>query len=197
MDGCPLIGENVTIIGQGVIGLLVTHLLSKFPLSELVTLEPYSMRRKFSGKLGADEVLDPKETKKSFEKEIPLKQGSDLTYEVSGNPSTLELAIELTRFNGKIIIGSWYGNKKNSLNLGSEFHRNRIKISSSQVSTINPNYRGRWDRNRRINLCWKMIKNSNFEQLVTHEIPIEKGEEAYELIDKKQEKVLQVLLKYE
>ncbi len=197
MDGNPIIGEYVAVIGQGVIGLITTNLLSKFPLSEIVTVEPHSLRREFSKRFGADISLDPDESRNLIEKTNFPEPGADLTYEVSGNPETLDLAIELTRFDGRIIVGSWYGKKKNSLNLGSKFHRNRISILSSQVSTINPKFLGRWDHSRRISLSWEIINELDLSELITHEIPIEKAAEAYELIDQEQEKVLQIILTYE
>ena len=40
MDGQPLIGEQVVVFGQGVIGLLATRLLAEYPLASLVTVDP-------------------------------------------------------------------------------------------------------------------------------------------------------------
>src|SRR5262249_47194797 len=48
MDGQPLIGEQVAVFGQGVVGLLTTALLARLPLAVLVTLDPYALRRKKS-----------------------------------------------------------------------------------------------------------------------------------------------------
>ena len=45
MDGQPLIGEQVVIFGQGVVGLLTTALLARLPLASLVTLDRYPLRR--------------------------------------------------------------------------------------------------------------------------------------------------------
>ncbi len=39
LDGSPLIGEKVVVIGQGIIGLLTTALLSRFPLASLATVD--------------------------------------------------------------------------------------------------------------------------------------------------------------
>ena len=39
MDGQPLIGEQVVIFGQGVVGLLTTALLARLPLASLITLD--------------------------------------------------------------------------------------------------------------------------------------------------------------
>ena len=46
MDGAPLVGENVLVIGQGVIGLLTTALLAQMPLASLITLDTVEARQK-------------------------------------------------------------------------------------------------------------------------------------------------------
>ena len=53
MDGSPLIGERVAVFGQGIVGLLTTSLLSRFPLADLITFDKYPLRREASKKAGA------------------------------------------------------------------------------------------------------------------------------------------------
>ena len=78
-----------------------------------------------------------------------LGHEADLCFELSGAPSALNTAISLTGFDGRIMIGSWYGQKQSGLDLGGRFHRSRIRLISSQVSTIAPELTGRWDKDRR------------------------------------------------
>ena len=59
LDGQPLMGEQVAIFGQGIVGLLLTAVLSRWPLSSLVTLDLYPRRRLLSEDLGAHLSLDP------------------------------------------------------------------------------------------------------------------------------------------
>ncbi len=54
MDGRPIFGEDVIVLGQGVIGLLTTSLLAMMPLSSLITVDKISSRRQMSLLLGAD-----------------------------------------------------------------------------------------------------------------------------------------------
>lgn len=48
MDGRPMIGEQVVIIGQGIVGLLTAGLLARFPLQQLITLDKFQLRREKS-----------------------------------------------------------------------------------------------------------------------------------------------------
>ena len=59
MDGHPIIGERVAVFGQGIVGLLTTALLSKYPLKDLLTLDLYPNRRTASLEAGALQSFDP------------------------------------------------------------------------------------------------------------------------------------------
>ncbi len=59
LDGAPLIGEQVVVFGQGIVGLLLTALLAKMPLAGLLTLDLFPRRRLMSENLGAQASLDP------------------------------------------------------------------------------------------------------------------------------------------
>jgi len=120
----------------------------------------------------------------------------DLTFELTGSPSALDDAIASTAFSGRIIIGSWYGDKRAAIDLGGAFHRSRIKIISSQVSTIAPELSGRWDKSRRFDVAWKALERIKPEKWITHRFPIEKAEEAYQLLDENPQKTIQVLFTY-
>jgi threonine dehydrogenase-like Zn-dependent dehydrogenase len=102
----------------------------------------------------------------------------------------------LTGFDGRIIIGSWYGQKQSGLDLGGRFHRSRIRLISSQVSTIAPELTGRWTKGRRFDLSWKMLRSAAFSRLITHRFPFQAAAEAYSLIDQHPDQAIQVLLTY-
>jgi 2-desacetyl-2-hydroxyethyl bacteriochlorophyllide A dehydrogenase len=188
MDGAPLIGERVAVIGQGIVGLLTTALLSCFPLAELVSLDRYELRRQASVDLGAHASLSPDDP--------DLPQDIDLCYELSGSPAALDTAIALTGFDGRILVGSWYGQKRAPINLGGRFHRSRIHLISSQVSTLASHLTGRWSKARRFAVTWEMLRQVRPARLVTHRYPIEQAAEAYRQIDNHPEQTIQVLLTY-
>jgi 2-desacetyl-2-hydroxyethyl bacteriochlorophyllide A dehydrogenase len=202
MDGHPLIGERVVVFGQGVVGLLTTALLSRVPLSRLITLDRYVSRRQRSQELGAHVSLDAgtddvvARLQTCFQEEQGAA-GADLTYELSGNPAALDQAIAVSGFNGRIVIGSWYGQKRADLNLGGRFHRSRLCLISSQVSTIAPEWAGRWTKGRRLHVAWQMLQHIRPAHLITHRFPFEQASHAYALLDEHPEDAIQVLFTYE
>ncbi|RJT07142.1 zinc-binding alcohol dehydrogenase [Halococcus sp. IIIV-5B] len=195
LDGGPAIGERVTVFGQGIVGLLTTALLAQFPLETLLTVDDYTQRRELSLSLGADYALAPDEDIHNYFESIE-PDGVDLAYELSGNPSALNDAIHSTGTAGRVIVGSWYGTKPTELDLGGEFHRSRIRLQSSQVSTIDPEDRGRWTKERRLSEAWRLLGQLDTSSLITHRIPVECAADAYRLLDDSPADTLGVLLTY-
>lgn len=200
LDGRPLFWESVVVLGQGVVGLLTTKLLSEFPLETLVTADPHERRRDVSVSFGADACIDPAGVDVAAHVREAVTNGSsngvDLTYELSGEPEALSTAIEATGFGGRVVIGSWYGSKPVELELGGHFHRSRIRLMSSQVSTIDPTLRSRWSRTRRLQAAASWLDEVDIDALVTHRLSVERAADAFNLLDDRPEDAIQVLLTY-
>lgn len=208
-DAAPRLGEKVIVLGQGIVGLLVTALLSRFPLESLITADAYPLRRDLSEALGADQSLDPTDPEwanvlaasaapPAPDEEAPA--GADLVIELSGNPAALDTAIKWAGFGGRIVIGSWYGQKQAALNLGGGFHRKRLHLISSQVSTIDPALSARWTHPRRLEMAWTMLtdlaEDGELADLFTHRFPVAKAADAYRLIDERAAETVQVVFEY-
>ncbi|MEM8532654.1 MAG: zinc-binding dehydrogenase [Chloroflexota bacterium] len=186
-DGKPILGEKVLVIGQGVVGLLVTAILATFPLESLTTVDTLEVRRTAATEAGAHQSVAPAAlTDTDF----------DLVFELSGNPAALNTAIDRVGYGGRIVVGSWYGQKQASLNLGGHFHRNRVQIISSQVSTIAPELTARWDKARRFNVVWEMIRRFEPSRWISHRFAVESAAQAYQLLDMQPETTLQVVFTY-
>ena len=194
-DAAPIFGECVLVLGQGVVGLLTAALLSEFPLETLVTADCFELRRN-SSPVPDRSSLDPYSP--NFHKEaMRLLNGSaDLTFELSGRPETLNDALAITGFCGRIVIGSWYGEKRAEIDLGGAFHRSRIKLISSQVSTLAPELSGRWNKARRFNTAWKVLERIKPEKWITHRFAISDAEKAYQLLDQNPQETIQVIFNY-
>lgn len=188
MDARPRIGARMVVFGQGPVGLLTTAVLSEFPLSSLATVDPCERRRRLSESLGADRSVAPGTL---------AVDDADITFELSGNPTALDDAIDATGYAGEVIVGSWYGTKDVRLALGSDYHRSHIRVRSSQVSRIDPDHADRWDKDRRLGFVRSWLSERDLSALLTHEIPIDRAAEAYRLLDERPDDAVQVVLSYE
>lgn len=205
MDGRPVIGERIVVFGLGVVGLLTTRLLSSYPVSSLVTVDSLASRRRSSLDMGATESvpdtdgnLDAEITPDSSSEERPGRPArrADLVYELTGDPSILNDAIELTGFGGRLVVGSWYGTKSAPVNLGGHFHRSRMRIVSSQVSTIAPEHRGRWTKSRRMSVVLDLLPEISPGRLISHRYDVEEAPAVYEKLSANQP-MLQPIFVYE
>ncbi len=202
LDANPQVGDRVVVLGQGVVGLLATGLLADFPLAALHSLDRVSQRRSKSEEAGAMASFDPDRpadlaTLRETLHGEAAGSGADIVLELTGAPEALNLALDLCAYSGRIVVGSWYGSKTAALNLGERFHRNRIRIVSSQVSTIAPELSGRWDKARRFSVAWDRIAKQRPENLVSHRFPLSEAAAAYRLLDTSPEDALQVVFEYE
>lgn len=200
-DGAPILGERVLVLGQGIVGLLTASLLNEFPLESLVTVDQYELRRnalQVESQRSKVTSLSPDEFR-SFDR---LRTGlstldkNDLTFELSGSPAALNDAIHFTTFSGRIVVGSWYGQKNSPIDLGGSFHRSRIKLISSQVSTISPELSGRWDKSRRFDVAWSALERIQPEKWITQRFPLEEAGKAYQLLDENPQETIQLIFDY-
>jgi len=201
-DGKPLLGEAVLVFGLGMVGLLTCALLGQFPLGFLGGLDLFPYRRQIALSLGADIALNPVEfpqtglLRQALESAGLPNTGADLVYELSGNPEVINQAIEVCGFNSRMIIGSWYGKKTASLALGGAFHRNRISISSSQVSTIDPSLIGRWDKRRRFEVVFEHLEKVKPGNWISHLFPLSEADQVFQWLVDSPEQVLQAVFTY-
>ena len=186
-DASPLMGGRVCLYVVGLVGQIAARMLSSFPLDELALVEPSPFRRDFVSDINNASVF-------FSDADIPADVFYDLTLELSGNPDALKSSLKHAAYDGRIVAGSWYGNKPVSLDLGSQFHRKRLRIISSQVSTISPALRGRWDYTRRLHTAVKWLAVNQKSSWITHKIPFKKAPEAYEIISRPGGEYLQVIL---
>lgn len=188
-DARPLLGEQVVVFGLGVVGLLTTALLARFPLQVLWGVDPLTRRRQAGVQAGAHRALHPQELD-------GYPSMADVSLELSGAAQALQQALEITRFHGKVVVGSWYGQQRLSLLFGDHVHRSRLQLVFSQVSTLAPELTGRWDRARRSQQVWNWLAVVRPSRWITHRFPITQAAQAYQLVDQHPEQCLQVVLTY-
>ncbi|ALO45802.1 hypothetical protein [Pseudohongiella spirulinae] len=188
-DGQPLLGERVVVLGQGVVGLLVTSVLARFPLHNLTVVESLAARQQLALNMGADAVLSPEQAAAEIE-------DADLIFEVSGHPDALDLALGISGYCSRVVIGSWYGNKSVCVDLGGAAHRNRLQLITSQVSTIAPGLSGRWTKQRRFDTVWELLRKIEVERLISHPTSIQDASQLYQALHEGEPGIIQALFYY-
>ena len=195
-DVRAVLGERALVFGQGVVGLLATGLLAAQGLSALVTVDGFARRREASREMGAHASFDPGTENLAAALRRALGGEADVALEVSGRPPALNQALDAMAFGGRIIVGSWFGTKPVPLDLGRGFHRRRLSLTSSQVSSLGAGLGPAWTKDRRMQVAMEWLGRLTPSQFITHRFALEQAPQAYAFLDLHADSALQVALTY-
>lgn len=187
------LGETALILGQGVVGLLVTQLLDVAGAARVLAVDPLEIRRDLSLAVGADAAFEGGDGLEKQVRGTTGRRGVDVVVEASGSGKALQSAIECVADEGTVVVASWYGTKPVTLDLGGRFHRGRIRLRSSQVGRIDPELTPRWDRDRRMEAVVELLPRLHLRELVTHRVPFGEAPEAYRMLDERPGEAVQVV----
>lgn len=106
-----LVGDSVTIIGGGPIGLLVAKVVRAAGAAALAVVEPSQRRRALAREAGADFTIDPADgpADQQIRSLEGFGGGSDIAFECVGKPTTLQDALRSTRKGGTVVLGGIFG----------------------------------------------------------------------------------------
>jgi threonine dehydrogenase-like Zn-dependent dehydrogenase len=138
-DASPLLGDRVSVVGAGVLGCLTAYLASRIPAVDVEIVDVRPERARVAAALGARFALPDAASRER-----------DLVLHASGAPSGLRTALDLAARESTIVDLSWYGDAEVSLPLGQSFHVGRLTLRSSQVGTVSPRARPRYDHRSRL-----------------------------------------------
>jgi 2-desacetyl-2-hydroxyethyl bacteriochlorophyllide A dehydrogenase len=184
--------EVAAVVGLGPVGILTAILLARSG-AVVVGSDPKPWRREAAQACGL-EAVEPEGLGDAIGA-ATHGRGADVVVDATGNPQVLGEALALLATEGVAIVASWYGAKPVTLPLGAEFHRRRLEIRSSQVSTIGGRA-FRWDRRRRLETTQALLADLPLSVLASHTFPFERAAEAYAAIDRGDDGVVHVALAY-
>jgi NADPH:quinone reductase-like Zn-dependent oxidoreductase len=167
-DAAPVLGDRVAVVGAGLYGsVLAVGGALLFPLSTWLVVEPDAKRRAQlavalkEASVTRCQTLAPDQVQAYLSSSSSSETRFDIVLEVSGTTAGLNVALELVRATGRVIIGSWYGRKAQEVPvemLGStRLHRSHAQILFSQVSEIPPWLAGRYDKRRRLTVVQEFL----------------------------------------
>ena len=184
----------VVVAGLGIVGLLVALLLQRSG-THVLGSEPVAWRRELAGSLGVDSVAP-----QGLDDRVAAAtggRGAPLLVEASGNPAALADGLRVLAHEGTALVVSWYGTKPVALPLGAEFHRRRLTIRSTQVSTIPARLAVEWSWERRRQVALELMGELPLGVLATHEFPFADAAAAYRQVDAGEPGLLHTALCYE
>jgi 2-desacetyl-2-hydroxyethyl bacteriochlorophyllide A dehydrogenase len=178
--------DRVIVLGGGVLGLLTTLLLKRAGQRPLLA-EPEAWRRVVAASLGAS-VVAPEDLSTE---EVPL------VIDTSGNPDAPAMALDLLAHEGTLLVASWFGVKPVVLPLGGAFHRRRLTIRSTQVSTMPARLSATWTPQRRRLETIDLLAKLPLTDLCTHAFAFTDAADAFRAVDENRPGLMHAVLTYD
>jgi 2-desacetyl-2-hydroxyethyl bacteriochlorophyllide A dehydrogenase len=186
-DAGIALGDDVLVVGGGVVGLLSGYLAKQGGARRVRLVEPSALRRRAALSLGFEEAWQSAEAR---------SLGADVVIEASGNPACLDLAISAARDEGCVVVASFYGERSAPLALGTDFHRRRLTLRASQVSRLPPMRAAGWSFARRFELVLNLLQNPALDALLERPVPFDEAAATYARLASAPGEALQTVFRY-
>jgi len=183
LDARPQWQDRVAVFGLGPLGALTSGLLSRFPL-QVLSLQDCLEER--SRRVHSWLHRSPASTTEY-----------DLAFDLGGTPQSAAAAVKSLGFGGRLVLGSWQGRDLLLPGVGPEFHRKRLEVVTSQVSTLSPSLTARWSLSRRSESVWSVLQDWAVDELISHEFAHRNAQEAFESLQHDKKTVYQVVFCYD
>lgn len=157
-DAQPSVGDQVVVIGAGVVGCLVAWLVGRMPGTDVTLIDVRQKRSDVADRLGVGFAIP------DF-----APTDADVVVHASGSPEGLALGLRLAAFEATVLELSWYGDRTVTLPLGEAFHARRLTLRSSQVGQVATPQRPRWSHRRRMALALNLLKDPVLDILFSGE----------------------------
>ena len=154
--------QNILICGFGGIGALLAFTLKfHYKFEKIYISENNQFRKQKALHFGFYEADQSMEY--------------DISFNTTGNENALQFCINVSKEEARIVELSWYGTKNTNINLGGNFHKNRLRLIASQVSKLPLKMRGEYDYEKRKVLASTILRHDVFDQLLEKPIPFEEA----------------------
>jgi 2-desacetyl-2-hydroxyethyl bacteriochlorophyllide A dehydrogenase len=185
-DAGASVGDAVVILGGGVIGLLVAFLMGRAG-ARVRLVEPSERRRAVAAAWGID-VLHPEDDHPSGD--------ADVVVEATGEPAVLDRAIAHAGHESTVVVASFYGARTAPISLGAEFHRRRLVLRSTQVSSIPPGRSPRWTPARRFDVVRALLADARLDALIDPPSSFASAPDVYARLDRSPGDAIQTVFVY-
>lgn len=203
------IGENVVVIGLGLIGLITVQLL-KATGCRVIGLDIDEKNFKIAKRLGCDECTVSNVESINVVDAFSNGIGSDAVLITAGTKSNepIELALQFARKKSKVVVvgavqmnipRSPFYEKEIDLRISCSYGPGRYDTNYEEKGIDYPIGYVRWTEKRNMEAILDLIsqKKIDVRSLITHRIPIQEALKAYELIlGKRNESHLGILISY-
>ncbi len=160
-------GDRITIVGGGVVGLLLTALAAALPGAEVTLVDMRPDRAALAEALGA-----------AFALPDAVRDDADIVFHASASEAGLRTALAAGGFEARIVELSWYGEHAPSVPLGRGLPQPppaADRLAGRRGVALR---RPRWPHARRLAKALDLLHDARLDRLVTHVVPFDEAPSA-------------------
>lgn len=178
-------GQNVAVIGAGVIGNLVLQVSRARGAERVLAIDRVEERLQLARELGADWSVNGAEVDPVAFTRENLDAGFDVVFDLVGKEATVEQAIHMTRPGGIVgLIAVPHGTRPFRINYAEAFRKELSLVFSRMYDK----------RDFEETLCLLSAGEVDPERLVTHRLSLDQGAEAIDLLRARPDSTFKILL---
>lgn len=184
-----LLGKDVVILGQGAIGLSFSMITSRLGAHRVIGIDPLGYRLEWGRKMGATDTLNPNQVDVTEAVlELTGGRGPDVVVDAAGYPDTLNLAFRLVRQFGMVMVFGVQSEPRVPV---------QHELLMDKQPTIIPTTGGRIPEpmapiRTMVDLMHRGWADPG--QLVTHELPLDEVQRAFDLYEGQLDNVIKVVM---
>lgn len=180
------VGDTIAIVGTGPIGLLFVQLVKMWGAIKIYAMDILDERLEIAKKLGADVTINPA---KEDPKEVIFSEtngiGVDVAIEAVGNPKAIDTALSVVRRGGRLLI---FGVAPQD----AIWQVKPFELYDKELLVIT-SYRSPYTFQRAVKIA--SSGRISFKEILSHVFPLEKGSEAFKMLDERKPGITKVVLK--
>lgn len=204
----PSLGENVVVVGLGLLGLITVQFL-KAAGCNVIGMDIYDKAMELGLKFGCDSVM--KSSSENVQQVIARcnGEGADSTIITASTSSSapLQMAMEMTRKKGKVVIVGAIGMEMNrhpfykkeiDLRISSSYGPGRYDAFYEEEGHDYPYAFVRWTENRNMQSFVELIAKQRIDvkSMTTHRFDVANASQAYDMISSSSEPYLGIVINY-
>ena len=187
-----LIGQTVVVVGQGSVGLFHDFMLRRLGAHRIIGIEPVAARLEAGRAMGLDEAIDVSGRRATDAvMDLTNGEGADLVIEAVGSVETLNQTLQLAKPLGRVAVFGLPPTMERVPFDWDTFFRKRLDLHSVFGAQDEPGLPA-------FQIAVDFIERGDIDMapFVTHALPIERVQDAFELAHTKEDGALKVSLTF-
>ena len=188
----PLLGKTVAVLGQGSVGLFHDFMLRRLGAHRIIAVEPVEARRQHGTRMGVDHAIDVTGNRATDAVlDLTNGEGADVVIEACGSVETLNQSLKMVKPLGTIAVFGLPPTMERIPFDWDTFFRKRLDLYTTFGAQDEPGLPA-------FQLAADFITKGEIDMapFVTHQFPVERVQEAFDLAESREDGALKVSLTF-